>query len=279
MENVIISDEDGFSKLKQKFYSGGLDKVHVVSDFDNTLTRAFVGGERVRSMISILRDENYLSPAYSKAAEDLFEKFHPYEKDPTISEKERAEKMFEWWIAHFNLLISEGIRKEDLQKVVESGFVEFREGYKEFFRFLHEHNVPLVIISSSGLGDAIEMYLSKNGVMYNNITIVTNSFVWDEGGIATDVKYPIIHSANKGEVAIDNLPIYYELLKRKNVLLLGDSKTDLKMVEGFPYENLITVGFLNDKVDELLEVYEDSYDVVITGDGSLDFVNQFFDLF
>ena len=46
------------------------------------------------------------------------------------------------------------------------------------------------------------------------------------------------------------------------------------MIEGFPYDNLIKIGFLNENVEENLESYKKSYDVVILGDGDFGFVNE-----
>ena len=47
--------------------------------------------------------------------------------------------------------------------------------------FLHNHNIPLIIISGSGLGgDSISMFLEKEGKLYSNIHIVSNSFELDE---------------------------------------------------------------------------------------------------
>lgn len=47
------------------------------------------------------------------------------------------------------------------------------------------------------------------------------------------------------------------------------------MVEGFDYDNLLCVGFLNEKVEENLDKYKENFDVIITNDGSMDWVNGF----
>ncbi|MBU2415738.1 hypothetical protein KKH86_00740 [Patescibacteria group bacterium] len=66
-----------------------------------------------------------------------------------------------------------------------------------------------------------------------------------------------------------------ELIKnRKNVLLLGDSFGDTEMINGFDYDNLIKIGFLNENVKENLEEYKKNYDVVILNDGSMEYVND-----
>ena len=69
------------------------------------------------------------------------------------------------------------------------------------------------------------------------------------------------------------LPIRKELEHRKNVLLLGDSLGDLQMTDGFDYENLIKIGFLNYQDEEKLEDYKKVYDVVILNDGAMSYVN------
>jgi len=64
------------------------------------------------------------------------------------------------------------------------------------------------------------------------------------------------------------------LLKRKNVILLGDLVADVGMIEGFPYKNLIKIGFLNENVDERLKEFKKNYDVVIINDGDMNYVNE-----
>jgi hypothetical protein len=46
------------------------------------------------------------------------------------------------------------------------------------------------------------------------------------------------------------------------------------MIEGFDYENLIKIWFLNDKIDELLEEYKKHYDIIITWDWDFWVVNK-----
>ena len=62
-------------------------------------------------------------------------------------------------------------------------------------------------------------------------------------------------------------------MRRKNVLLLGDSLGDLGMIEGFEYDNLISVGFLNENIEENLHAYKENFDIVIMNDGSMNYVN------
>ena len=275
MDNVVISDEENLNKAKKLFLEQGKEKLHVIADFDRTLTKAFVNGEKIPSIISVLRNEDYLNPEYSEKAKALFNKYHPIEMDLSIPVQERKKAMHEWWTTHFDLLIKSGLNKKHLEKVVESGKIQFREGVPEFFDFLNSKNIPLVIMSSSGLG-SIPMYLEKQGKMYKNVHVISNSYEWDSGGKAIKVKEPIIHIMNKDETSVRDYPVFDLIKDRKNVLLLGDSLEDLGMIKGFDYDNLIKVGFLNEKIEENLEIYKKNFDIVLLNDTNFNYVNKLF---
>lgn len=278
MENIIISNPKKLEKLKKEFEQGGLEAVHVVTDFDNTLVKAYVNGIKAPSLIALLRDGNYLTADYAEKAHALFKFYAPIEADSTKTSEEKKAAMREWWMRHFELLIKSGLNVSDIERVISSDQTEFREGAPEFFEILEANGIPLIIISSSGLGvDGISLFLRRAGQMRDNIYIVSNQFVWDDGGNAISVKEPIIHSMNKDETTIDEFPFYSRIKSRRNVILLGDSLGDPKMVEGFSYKALIKFGFLNENFDELFRKYQDLYNYVIPGDGSLkpiiDFIN------
>jgi cytosolic 5'-nucleotidase 3 len=147
----------------------------------------------------------------------------------------------------------------------------------EFLNFLKEKGIPLIILSSSGLGkESIESFLKNKGVLSDNIYIISNSFEWDKNGKAIKVKEPIIHIANKNEHTAKNFPEIFEKIKnRKNVILLGDSISDTEMVSGFNYDSLIKIGFFNENVEDNVESYKNNFDVVITHDFSMQFVLDF----
>ena len=139
--NIIISGK--FEEKKARFLRGGKGNLHIISDFDRTLTTEFVEGKRIPSVISILRDEKYLTPDYPAKAHALFDYYHPIEINPDISIEEKKKEMDKWWIAHFKLLIESGLNVNDLKRVVKEGRVRFRKGALEFFDFLNKNNQPL----------------------------------------------------------------------------------------------------------------------------------------
>ena len=276
LENIIVVDEKNLEKVKKRISEQGKEKFHVLADFDRTLTQTFVDGEKIPSIISELRKGDYISKEYAQKAQAFADKYHPIEFDPNISINEKKGKMHEWWTSHFDLLIKSGLNKSHIERIINEGKIRFREGAEEFLDFLYEKNVPLVILSSAGLGgDSISMFLEKYNKLYDNVHIISNSYEWDLKGNAIGFKKPIIHVMNKDETILKDFPEIFNRIKdRKNVLLLGDSLGDLGMVKGFDYNNLIKVGFLNDKVEENLKKYKENFEVIITNDGSFDYVNK-----
>ncbi len=274
IENIVISNPEELEKSKKSISEAGPDKLHVLADFDRTLTTAFIEGKSVPSLISLLRDGNYLTPDYAQKANKLYAKYHPIEIDPKIPLEKKKDAMLEWWTTHSNLLIKSGLNKKDLKKLVESKKIKFRDGFAGFIDFLKSYEIPLVIMSSSGLGNnLISMFLEKQEKLYDNIYIISNSYEWDKNNNAVGVKKPIIHAMNKDETIIKDFSVFELLKNRKNVLLLGDNLNDIGMVKGFDYDNLIKIGFLNENMEENLEYYKNNYDVIILDDSSMDFVN------
>jgi cytosolic 5'-nucleotidase 3 len=275
MENIIISNPETYEKIKKAILDQGAENLHILSDFDKTFTKAFVNGKKIPSIISELRNGESLSKEYAKKAHELFDYYHPFEEDNSLTIKQKKEKMKEWWTKHFELLIKEKLNKGDLEKIVKSGNVQLRKGIEELMDLLKEKQIPLIILSASGIGDVIPMYLKQKNINYQNIYTISNFYKWDSKGNAIGVKKPIVHSANKDETTLEKLPFYSKLLKRKNIILLGDSLDDSKMAQGFPYENILKIGFLNEKVKERLEDYKKKYDVIIPSDGTMNFINEF----
>lgn len=272
---VIISNFEKLAGAGEAIKRGGPENLHVLADFDRTLTTAFVDGKSVPSLISILRDGNYLTTDYAEKAHALANKYHPIETDMNISFDEKWKAMDTWWREHSKLLIESGLKKYDLEKVAISGGVRLRDGFSEFAEILRTNNIPLVIMSASGIGtESISLFLKHVGALSSNVHIISNEYEWDKEGKASMMKEPIIHSLSKYETAIQNYSVFNVIENRRNVILLGDSVDDLGMVKGFDYDNLITIGFLNDKVEENREHYKKVFDVVLTGDADMIYVNK-----
>ncbi|MFH0739940.1 MAG: hypothetical protein V1819_02450 [bacterium] len=273
--NIIIENQERLERIKDEMKKAGVENLHILADFDRTLTKVFTNGRKACSLMGVLRETDIMSEEYKQKAQELFNYYHPFEVDSSISKEEKKNLMGEWWRKAFDLMFEFNFSQGYLQKIVDIGLLQFREGALEFFNILKTKKIPLIIISASGVGEAIKTFFKKSGISLENIHIISNSFEWDENGKAIKVKEPIIHSLNKDETLIKDFPeIFKKVEKRKNVILLGDNIEDTAMIEGFEYDNLLKIGFLNENVEENLGVYKQNFDVIITNDGSMKFINE-----
>lgn len=275
MENIIIPNPEKFAELKKIFVAQGAEKLHVLTDFDRTLTKAIVNSQKSSTSFAQIRNSGHLEPEYGAKTRELFAKYHPIEIDSNLSVDARAPFMLKWWKRHFELLVEYGFNQHIIMNIVSAGNVKFRNRALDFLQALREKNVPVVIMSA-GLGDMILENLRTKHSLYDNITVISNLFEFDAQGMALKIKEPIIHSMNKHEIAMPDFPVFEKIKDRKNVLLIGDTLEDINMIEGFTYDNLLKIGFLNEQIsasgDVDLEAFKKNFDVIICNDGPMDFV-------
>jgi cytosolic 5'-nucleotidase 3 len=163
------------------------------------------------------------------------------------------------------------MRKEVILDIVQKNTCIFREYAHEIFDLLQENDIPILIFSA-GIGNIIEEFLKSKNKLTPNVYILSNTFVFDQDGNATDYKGPIIHVFNKSEAQLTD-PKYTKIIKeRENVILLGDNIEDLQMAENIDKNLLITIGFLNANIEENIEKYKENFDIVITNDNSMKYV-------
>eukprot|EP00062_Callorhinchus_milii_P018632 gi/632972326/ref/XP_007902602.1/ PREDICTED: 7-methylguanosine phosphate-specific 5'-nucleotidase [Callorhinchus milii] len=177
------------------------------------------------------------------------------------------------WTKVHALLVEQKIAKINLVETVRESNAVLRDGYKPFFDKLQQHNIP-VFIFSAGVGDILEEVIRQVGVYHPNVKVVSNFMDFDENGLLKGFKGELIHVYNKQEGALQNTEYFQLLMQCSNVVLLGDSLGDLSMADGVQnQENILKIGFLNDKVEELLEQYLAAYDIVLVRDETLDVAN------
>ncbi len=271
MKNILIKDP---KKLKQKIdlmQADGKEFLHIVSDFDRSLTKGSIKGQKVHTAIAQIREGGYLTKGYPAKAFALFDKYNPYEISETLHYKEKCAKMLEWWSTHIKLLAKSGMNKGVVDDIIKKKKVKLREGTLELLDLLHKKAIPMLILSSA-LGDIITELLKSEERLYNNIHVVSNFFDFNKDGTIKGYKSNIIHVFNKNEFQIKKTDYYNQIKKRKNVILIGDSLGDLHMSEGIPHDEIICIGFLNYDVEKQKKAYMDAFDVVITNDASLEYV-------
>jgi HAD superfamily hydrolase (TIGR01544 family) len=277
---TIIQDKKEFNRKIKAIKLDGKENLHILSDFDRTLTYAHFKGEKIPSLLAHLRNGNYLTKDYAEKAHALFNKYHPIEISESIGKEEKSKQMLEWWSSHYNLLAESGLDektiKQSTKDLIKEGKIRLREGAREFFESLNKNSLPLIILSSAGIGNMVTEFLKEQKLDFPNIHFIGNTLEFDKSGKFKGIKdNKIIHVLNKHEAEIKNLPVYKELLKRKNLLLLGDSLDDLGMSGGFPSKNVVKIAFVNYEDEKKnLDKYKRSFDIIITEDGDFSEVNK-----
>lgn len=170
--------------------------------------------------------------------------------------------MVEWWHKHIELLIEYHPSEEIINNAINTlKVMTFREGAKEFLENMKNRNIPIIIISA-GIGNFIKQFLIKNNCNFNNIYIVSN-FLKFENGIATGITENIIHSLNKNEISLpENIKKIIE--HRQNIILLGDSISDINMAKNNTRKNILKIGFLEENINKNRPYYEKQFDIVCT---------------
>ena len=227
--------------------------IYVVADFDRTFT---VGNSK--TSWSLLASTDLLPKEYIEDRQVLFDKYRPIEIDTTMPFEYRLEQTKIWFKLHAELFVKYKLKESFIQEIVRNrDIMTFRDGAKDFLKYLYENDIPLIIISA-GIGNFIKEFLEKEECYYSNIYISSNMLNFEEG-IAIGVENNIIHSLNKNEVSLPN-NIKKRLENRTKVILLGDQIDDIRMVSKDKRNNTIRIGFLIDK--DSRETYEKHFDIV-----------------
>jgi len=273
MQNIHIHNKKLLQQKINQIKSEGLNKLHIVSDFDGTLTKHFHNGKKIPSAIALIREGKYLTKDYPQKAFALFDKYHPIETNENLTYKYRYKKMQEWWKAHEKLLIESGINKKIIKDIINKSPNILRKNTTQFLNFLNKNNIPLLIFSA-GIGNLIEEYLKKETKLTPNIHILSNTFNFNSKGYATGFKNNTIHIMNKSETKIKDKKYKNLIKQRKNIILLGNSLNDLKMVNDLNTNLIIKIGFLNEDKKNKLKLYKSKFDIIITNDGPMNYINQ-----
>ncbi|KAI1885591.1 hypothetical protein AGOR_G00205380 [Albula goreensis] len=271
---VHIKDPERVEEVICSLIKGGAAKLQIITDFDMTLSRFSNNGKRCPTCHNIIDNCKLVTEDCRKKLLQLKDKYYPIEIDPHLTMEEKYPFMVEWYFKSHTLLVEQRLQKEKLPEVVRESDACLREGYEQFFDRLQVHNVP-VFIFSAGLGDVLEEIIRQAGVYHPNVKVVSNFMDFDEKGVLKGFKGDLIHVYNKHDGALRNTDYFKQLKDNCNIILLGDSLGDLNMADGVPsVENILKIGYLNDKVEERLEKYMDCYDIVLVKDETLEVPNS-----
>lgn len=169
--------------------------------------------------------------------------------------------MKEWAIKGFTLL-SKYTSNEVIEKSLKNPNMWLRDGVKEFLKEMSNENIP-VIVMSSGMGNVIKAFLEKEDCMFDNMIIVSNFFQFKNGKTYIDID-KLMATSNKEYKKIPE-EVRKQIEIKNKAVLFGDLIEDIKMVNKEKLQVTLTVGFLDNNVEQNLEKYNKNFDIVLTG--------------
>jgi 5'-nucleotidase len=238
----------------------------VLMDFDRTISTTDSLGSW-----SVLENTNFMNPEFKTASQKLIDFYYPYELDYTIPDDIKCKYIAEWYYKNMNLLYEYGLTYSILLNCVKNCNVHFHNGCKEFLNQMYLLNIPVVILSA-GIGNVIVEFLKQNDCFYPNISVISN-FIKFENDKMLPFTDNMIHSSNKS-IELLPLDLKNKILSKDYFLLFGDLVEDLNMAKGIDASRVLSFGFLEKKVDENFDIYNKSFDVVLTNGSSFNDILQ-----
>lgn len=133
---------------------------------------------------------------------------------------------------------------------------------QKIFSKKHIRTIIPIIIVSAGIENTIEEFLKLNNIYYSNIKIVSNKIDFKN---KSNTKY--VHALNKNK-QIWKKDIIDNIYTKKYAILIGDVIADTNMLPDNIKNDKITIAFLDNNIEENLELYNKYFDIVLTNNTS-----------
>jgi len=233
LNDFLYKDEKKVNKKINSFLSSGSKKIHLVLDFDRTLT---IGKNSTTWAIfgAHLKKEGIIK--YKKA----YEKYRPLE----ISDRMKISQAVAWWEEMLNLYKENKVKWQDVMKDVKMK-MSIRSGARELFNICSKKGIPTIVISA-GNKNIIEAMFRRFDIK-PTIILSTELFFDSKGCMSGWDKDSLIHVLNKKEMG--HTQINKIKKSRPKTILIGDSIQDAKMVSG--NKNVLRIIVDNPRVDDV----------------------------
>ena len=222
---IALNPENVNAKITD-FIAAGPDKLHLVTDWDRTIT-ANGGGRDITSWGVV---QSLLPPEGQVIDNTLYELYQPKELGGTMSESEALL----WWQESLALHVRYGTNVHDVETAVAKVGMLPRKGAKSskdqegLFDVCTRLHIPTIILSA-GVRSVIECVTRRYDISPTAI-LATNLRIADDGCIIGWDEKTLIHNFNKHERGHEELAAIRR--DRPKAILLGDSNDDAQMVAG-----------------------------------------------
>jgi len=220
-DGFLVQNNDYLLRKTNFILRSGRDKLHLVLDFDRTLTQGKDGSGQDITTWHVL--QNYISKEARADYWRFYKKYRPLEAQNKITETEAIT----WWSSILNIYRDNQLKWSDVAVNLETEMPP-RTGVKELFDVCAEKKIPTIIISA-GIKNLIDLWCQKHGFS-PSLVLSTDLFFDSQGVVNGWDKNSLIHALNKKEMGHEKL---LEIRKRRpNTILVSDSIHDADMVEG-----------------------------------------------
>ncbi|CAH8452789.1 unnamed protein product [Heterobilharzia americana] len=261
-------------KLSEMMYYGA-EYIQVVCDFDHTLSKYTHNAAKVPVCHGLFMNHHRIPEMSRMRLMELYESYMSIRNYGNANESENISLTMEFWKLAHKALVDGNITRNDVECCALEGGIVIRDNATIFLNKLAQNNIPMIIFSG-GIGNVIETLLTALNIPLDNIRIVSNFMDFNSEGRLVGFQDPVIHSLNKTYKIIQNSEYYETVLsKRTCILLIGDSDNDAAMIDNrqkFSSGQIIVIriGFLNEKIDERMELFTSLYDIVLVNDETFD---------
>ncbi|OQR69784.1 cytosolic 5'-nucleotidase 3-like [Tropilaelaps mercedesae] len=289
---VLVKDSVLVKKKIQKLICDGSSQVHVVTDFDGTLSRSHINGRRAKSSFCVVESDPRILPEDMREEYNArAEKYLAIENDPKLTREEKVPHMVQWWTSTYRSLLKAGITDEHLRDIARKGEIQLRRGALDMLELLEANAIPCLVFSA-GLGEIVTYTLEQSDALRPNVTVISNYFKFRDTpeGPKGEIPDDLLHTYNKNA----QFPLarqYFateKIRSRRNAILLGDSTGDSNMVDGAPglsnedpfddsrtpsnggASTILKIGFLNSNTEKRLKTFLELFDVVLLDDQTMD---------
>lgn len=125
--SLFIPNPENLESTMESIGKDGVNNLHILADFDRTLTYGSQNGIKTTTIVSLLRDGKHLREDYAERAHQLFDQYHPIEMDHNLTVESKKPIMTAWWNKHFELMIECGLKISDIEDVLAESHLQFRD--------------------------------------------------------------------------------------------------------------------------------------------------------
>jgi len=241
-----------FNSKWDKFVGCDPSQVLMIADFDATITAG--DAEQCHDLMGT-------SPLVSKAFRDEFAPLLDWTSNASIDG-------VEWWDTAHQLMLKHGMPpRSSLQRLVRIAKMPPRPGVLYMLQKLADMKVPVLIVSA-GLSDVIEEWLRLHDALTENVTVCSNRLNYgaDSAPQSLSPEQPVTSFTKAAAYSMAGA-FFRHHLGRRMILVLGDSVTDIDAAQEVPYDETLSVGFLNSRPATSMTKYADTFDAVVLGNG------------